>query len=394
MDLDLSDVASASEVASAISAKADKTYVNSELAKKVDKVDGSRLMTNSEGTKLAGIAANAQVNVIESVKVNGTALPITTKAVNITIPTATVTGVKSGDDVLSLTGTQLSATLSLNYDSTNKKIQLTGIGGAEIASIDASAFIKDGMVNGVSFNPTTKKLTITFNTDSGRENIDVDLTSLVDTYTAGNGITITGNAIAVNTNVIATKASVDGISAKLGTGFTSTSTVAQQLSAVKTIADAATTVSEVNSQIETKLEGLVSASTGTGNLIVGVSQTNGIVSVTKGSATIADVTGLQAAIDGKVSKTTTVNSKALSANITLAGSDIKVTGYKKGTSTAIAATDTINQALGKLEAKADAAMSAGVTSFGGKTGAVTLAAATNGNVNLTMTNNVLGATLT
>lgn len=45
--------------------------VNAELAKKVDKVDGSRLMTNAEGTKLAGIAEGAQVNVIEKIKVNG-----------------------------------------------------------------------------------------------------------------------------------------------------------------------------------------------------------------------------------------------------------------------------------------------------------------------------------
>lgn len=394
IDLDLSDVASATEVAAAIAGKADKTYVDTKLAEKVDKVDGSRLMTTAEGTKLAGIAAGAQVNVIESVKVNGTALPITSKSVNVVIPAATVTGVAEGDDILSLTGTSLSTTLDLSYDSENKKIQLTGIGGAEIASIDATAFIKDGMVSDVSFNPTTKKLTITFNTDSGQEAIDVDLTSLVDTYTAGTGISISGNKISVNTGVIATKTSVDTIVGQIGTGFSSTSTIAQQLAAVKTTAEAATTVSEVDAQITTKLATLDSTSTGTGNLVMDVVQDNGKVAVTKGSAAIADVTGLQTALDAKVAKTTTINSKPLSTNITLVGSDIKLTGYAKGTSAAIAATDTVNQALGKLEAKADAAMTAGVTSFGGKTGAITLATAADGNVNLAMTNNVLGATLT
>lgn len=44
---------------------------------------GKRLMTDAEGTKLEGIAAGAQVNKIESVKVGGTALEITEKAVNI-----------------------------------------------------------------------------------------------------------------------------------------------------------------------------------------------------------------------------------------------------------------------------------------------------------------------
>lgn len=395
IDLNLSDVASATEVAAAIAGKADKTYVDDELAKKVDKVAGSRLMTDAEGTKLTGIAAGAQVNVIESVKVNGTALtPDSNKSVNVVIPAAKVDGVVADDKILSLTGTKVGSTLNLTYDSTAKKINLTGVGGQSIASVDATAFIKDGMVNTVSFDPETKVLTITFNTESGKEPVEVDLTSLVDTYTAGTGISITGNSIAVNTSVIATKTSVDDINVKLGAGFTSTSTVAQQLAAVKTTAEAATTVSEVNAQIDAKLEELVDSSTGTGNLIVGVSQTDGKVSVTKGSAAIADVTGLQGALDGKALKATTINGKALSTNVVLAGSDIKVTGYAKGTSAAIAATDTINQALGKLEAKADAAMAAGVTSFGGKTGAITLATAVDGNINLAMTNNVLGATLT
>ena len=90
IDLDLSDVASATEVSTAIAGKADKTYVDDELAKKVDKVTGKGLSTNdyttAEKTKLSGIAANAQVNVIESVKVNGTALEVTDKAVSITAP--------------------------------------------------------------------------------------------------------------------------------------------------------------------------------------------------------------------------------------------------------------------------------------------------------------------
>ncbi len=54
---------------------------------KVDKVDGKQLSTNDyttdEKNKLASIAEKAQVNVIESVKVDGTALAIDSKAVNI-----------------------------------------------------------------------------------------------------------------------------------------------------------------------------------------------------------------------------------------------------------------------------------------------------------------------
>lgn len=216
IDLDLSDVASATEVSTAIAGKADKTYVDEELGNKVDKVTGKGLSTNdftdAFKNKLDGIETSAEKNIIETVKVNGTALtPDASRAVNVTIPTATVTGVKSGDKVLALANKELSTTLGLTYDSATKKINLTGIGSAVIASVDATDFIKDGMVEGVSFNPDTKMLTITFNTESGKEDIEVDLSDLVDTYTAGTGITITGNSIAVNTNTIATVASVNEV---------------------------------------------------------------------------------------------------------------------------------------------------------------------------------------
>lgn len=64
------------------------------IDKKVDKVEGKDLSTNDytndEKTKLEGIAAGAQVNVIETVKVNGVALTPADKAVDVTVPTGTL----------------------------------------------------------------------------------------------------------------------------------------------------------------------------------------------------------------------------------------------------------------------------------------------------------------
>ena len=61
------------------------------LDEKVDKVAGKGLSTNDyttdEKNKLAGIATGAQVNVIESVKVNGTAQAISNKEIDIPVPT-------------------------------------------------------------------------------------------------------------------------------------------------------------------------------------------------------------------------------------------------------------------------------------------------------------------
>lgn len=58
------------------------------LAGKVDAESGKRLMTDAEGTKLAGIEEKAEVNIIEVVKVGETALtPDASKAVSIPVAT-------------------------------------------------------------------------------------------------------------------------------------------------------------------------------------------------------------------------------------------------------------------------------------------------------------------
>ena len=62
--VDLSNYSTTDEIAQTY---ATKTEVTTGLSGTVDKVDGSRLMTGAEGTKLAGIEAGAQVNNIASV---------------------------------------------------------------------------------------------------------------------------------------------------------------------------------------------------------------------------------------------------------------------------------------------------------------------------------------
>ena len=131
---------------------------------------------------------------------------------NVTIPAATVTGVAADDKVLSLTDKLVSATVGLDYgDATTealngkKAIKLVGKEGVVISEIDASAFIKDGMIQSVTFDTKTKHVTITFNTEAGREAIDVDLSTLVDTYKAGTGLSLaTDGTFSVNTATIAT----------------------------------------------------------------------------------------------------------------------------------------------------------------------------------------------
>lgn len=73
------------------SSKANVSYVDGKLDDKVDKEVGKGLSTNdytdAAKTKVEGVEAGSQVNVIELIKKNGTNLTITNKAVDIDVPT-------------------------------------------------------------------------------------------------------------------------------------------------------------------------------------------------------------------------------------------------------------------------------------------------------------------
>ena len=80
-----------SDLAAALQTEIDNKLNSTDAASTYVAKNGTdRLMTAAEGTKLAGIAENAQVNVLESVSVNGTPLTITNKGVNVTIPLTTI----------------------------------------------------------------------------------------------------------------------------------------------------------------------------------------------------------------------------------------------------------------------------------------------------------------
>lgn len=236
--LNLSAYAKTAAVSESLANKADqsaldtlKTKVDNNttaIGTKVDKVVGKDLSSNdytdAEKNKLNGIAEGAQVNVIETVKVNGTALTPADKAVNILVPAATVTGVDTNDKFLTLTDTLLSVTASLKYDTEAKKIQLIGKDGSTaISEIDAAAFIKDGMLSDAKLvvnpagQPAGTYFKLTWNTDAGKDVMYVDVTSLIDVYTAkeNGGLLLNDHAFSVDTTKIATVESVNAVSTKV-----------------------------------------------------------------------------------------------------------------------------------------------------------------------------------
>lgn len=107
----------------------------------------------------------------------------------------------TGQNFIKKNGTNVEGHLNLTYNTETKKINLEGFDSSVIASIDATAFIKDGMINTVELvtNPESHSpgtyLVITFNTDAGKDAIYLDVSSLINVYKGHNGIKVTGKDI-------------------------------------------------------------------------------------------------------------------------------------------------------------------------------------------------------
>ena len=100
------------------------------LASKVNVEAGKGLSTNDytneDKEKLQGIASGAQANVIEVVKINNEALPISGKAVNIPIATAQALGVVKGSADENKVSVGVDGTMEVNSLNVNKLTQTDG----------------------------------------------------------------------------------------------------------------------------------------------------------------------------------------------------------------------------------------------------------------------------
>lgn len=131
-------------------------------------------------------------------------------------------------------------TYGIVYDSENKEIKLVE-GGSEL-TIDASDFIKDGMISNVTIGDDND-LVITFNTDAGKENIVLPLDQLVDIYTGVEGA-----------RVKVTVASDKSISAELVAGSISKNYLDEGVQASLGKADTALQAHQDISHLATKTE--------------------------------------------------------------------------------------------------------------------------------------------
>ena len=154
---DLANKLDDTQLVTAFQATPDDTHIPSEklvsdqLATKVDKVNGKQLstedFTTALKTKLEGVAAGAQVNVIETVKVNGAAQTVTDKAVDITVPTEVS---DLTNDAQYQTASDVTTTLANYYTKTQVGTALFVEANLTFTGAD-SVYTATGTVNGTAF---------------------------------------------------------------------------------------------------------------------------------------------------------------------------------------------------------------------------------------------------
>lgn len=96
--------------------------------------------------------------------------------------------------------------LTLKYDDTNKKLSVVKSNGTALGdAIDVTKFVVDGMLSDAQLVTTAETgitievpyIKLTFNSDAGSKIIRFSVKDLVDTYTAGNGLTLSNNQFSV-----------------------------------------------------------------------------------------------------------------------------------------------------------------------------------------------------
>ena len=331
-------------------------------------VDSSTATAPVVNIKLAETQGNVKLDIANGLKASIDA----TEVAEVTA----VNGVAANDNFLTLGADKLiSAAASLKYVKTEAtgsvpakyEIQLIGKNNRVVSRIDASDFIKDGMVESVNFDEATKHLTITFNTDAGQDAIDVDLTKLVDTYKSGKGLTLAEDGtFSIDEAVVATKEwangafDTKGAAAGVKTAVDAYTINGKALaSAIITLGGADITVGGESSQknntvdvafknLEDKVAtveekaGVTSIDHKTGAFTVkAASETNGAVNINVSEgreisaaivglksaafteASAYDTSGSAAAVDTKLTEASASLSKTISDNAAKADKDVK-----------------------------------------------------------------------
>lgn len=209
---------------------------------KIGVTESNGVISNNDGADItladvASTGAAADVTIandkITATNVEGALTELATSIEN------NVIKISSGEKVISKSeGNELSTTLKMvvekQGETGNQKdyIVLKGINGVEITKVDASQFLKDGMLSNAELVTAKEEgvteevpyIKLSFNTDAGQQDIRFSVSSLVDTYTSGNStaLTVDNYTITPNTGEVAENAGTLTTGGQVYTAITNT----------------------------------------------------------------------------------------------------------------------------------------------------------------------------
>jgi hypothetical protein len=368
------------------------------------------VVINNNGDALGGVEAGAQVNIIESITVDGVAVSVANKVAAITLPTAAEYTVAKK----ATANTGFLATYELKKD---------GVVVGDAINIPKDFLVKsatlevcetaDDPVSGMVVGDPYLDFVINTKGDTEAEtdaHIYIPVKDLVDVYTEGNGINIASNVISVDTTdtTIVDTAPTQNSTKFVQSGgvYTALAGKVNTLQSPETagtytkvtidsqglVTDGATleasdipnlTLAKITDVTATKdevnvLDG-ITASTAELNILDGVTANASEINILDG-ATLSTTelnyvdgvtSNIQDQLDGKVNNlasaatagtyckvTIQANGLVSGGDATIASSDVAaMTSYSKANAAAaIATTDSLNDAIGKLEYKIDNAL--------------------------------------
>ena len=338
-------------------------------------IDAQYVTTSTANTDFTGETVQAALEEISS-KVKADKITSADK-------TITVTTAATGTDVaVNIDGTTLVKNTSTGVISSDLKIksiaQAAGsayasqyklvYGSSETPIGDVISVGKDQFLKEASYDATTQKLTLVmYNSTGGTTNIEVDFSAAVIEAEAGEGLYVKDDH-SLNVGIASSSETVTISDGQGGSTQAAVLSVNADNIEVQNIQNA------IDYKVSTLDATVGSTTVASGkHVAVQVSEADGVLTaVTVTESDIANATDLSALSAKSVTAVEmTGGTAAIAANstdgtkkitINADGASVKATGYSKGSDgSAIAATDTINAALSKLENQVDAAKASATT---------------------------------
>lgn len=177
--------------------QADVVLSHADLIAAIGEVDATEagLMSVADKAKLDAIEAGAQVNVIESISINGEAFAVADKAAT--------------------------ATMTFDWEAEGSDNIVLKIGETEIGKIDTTKFVKDGIVEDAELitipgdeeategRPAGKYIKITWSGSATTDPTYINVTDLVDIHNVVGDTTQSGSLVKVNTAVTGSGTTTD-----------------------------------------------------------------------------------------------------------------------------------------------------------------------------------------